>query len=179
MEWLNKPGRIRPYYERDPEEGKEIWVFFSHETHVPFFKDLGDAFLQKYEVEIVVFWSLSQSMISIPPEEILMRRSDLFFVDTSLLLQDNGFMIRRLASTLSRHRGGYLIFAPNEDELTEVDRILKRKEKDEEGYHDQSCEPLSTEREKVFFFPKNPDKSLLDTIFRKIDEATIANDTDK
>jgi len=111
MEWLDKPGRIRPYYEREPEKGKEIWVFFSHEKHVPFFKYLGDAFLKKYEVEIVVLWTLSRSMISIPPEQILMSRSDVFFVDTSFILQDEGFMIGPLANTLSRHRGGYLIFA--------------------------------------------------------------------
>lgn len=90
MEWIRRTDKDRFLRgRRSIDENKAVWVVFSHERNGKFFRLLGENYLELFsDLEIAVLWRTPfYACISIPPEQILLDRSDLVFLDAAFLIE--------------------------------------------------------------------------------------------
>jgi hypothetical protein len=162
MPWLDRDR----YY--TGKEGKDLWLIFSSQEHVPFFKQMGDHFLRRFDIDICLMWNinLGHASISISPWEILLGRCDLLILDTSFLLEDEYFNIHNIEWRLSQ--GSYLVFTSDDDHVQRVERVLTRKDGEQHFY-----EPVSIDRNRLFSFPMQTGHTEFMRLCRQVEEAVL------
>jgi hypothetical protein len=132
MDWIGRKEDDRFFRgSRLIEKQKAIWVFLSHERNGKFFQEIGEYYLKQYsDLEIVVLWRTPfYACITIPPEEILLDRSDLVFLDAAFLIEVEQLNREALLSHCSRM--GFLFYESTE-QFEKICQLLK-----EDRYHSE------------------------------------------